>query len=73
MKLSNFSLGGDRPKDCRTSVYGCCWDAYTPRGDIYGIKGCPGKVTIQRDQKLRRNTTMKTANKSMNQERSRTQ
>lgn len=32
---------GGRPKDCRTSIYGCCWDAYTPRGDVYGIKGCP--------------------------------
>ena len=48
IKLSNFSLGGGRPKDCRTSIYGCCWDAYTPRGDVYGIKGCPGKVPIQR-------------------------
>lgn len=49
IKLSNFSLGGGRPKDCRTSIYGCCWDAYTPRGDVYGIKGCPGKVLIQRE------------------------
>ena len=49
IKLSNFSSGGGRPKDCRTSIYGCCWDAYTPRGDVYGIKGCPGKVLIQRE------------------------
>lgn len=37
--------GGEPEKNCRTSKYGCCWDAYTPRGDIYGKVGCPGKLT----------------------------
>lgn len=39
-------LGGEPQKGCRTSKYGCCWDAYTPRGDIYGRVGCPGKLKI---------------------------
>lgn len=37
--------GGEPETNCRTSKYGCCWDAYTPRGDIYGTVGCPGKLT----------------------------
>jgi len=32
---------GEPLQGCRTSTYGCCWDAYTPRGDIYGRVGCP--------------------------------
>lgn len=32
---------GEPETNCRTSKYGCCWDAYTPRGDIYGKVGCP--------------------------------
>jgi len=32
---------GEPLQGCRTSRYGCCWDAYTPRGDIYGKVGCP--------------------------------
>ncbi|KAJ7388003.1 hypothetical protein OS493_040474, partial [Desmophyllum pertusum] len=32
---------GEPQKSCRTSQYGCCWDAYTPRGDLYGFVGCP--------------------------------
>jgi len=32
---------GQPQANCRTSIYGCCWDAHTPRGDIYGLTGCP--------------------------------
>jgi len=32
---------GEPLKNCRKSKYDCCWDARTPRGDIYGIVGCP--------------------------------
>jgi len=35
------NLCGRPQRNCRTSIYGCCWDAHTPRGDIYGLTGCP--------------------------------
>lgn len=44
--------GGEPQKHCRTSKYGCCWDAYTPRGDIYGIVGCPGKLTTLANEQI---------------------
>ncbi|XP_078361904.1 uncharacterized protein LOC144646238 [Oculina patagonica] len=32
---------GEPQQGCRTSQFGCCWDVYTPRGDLYGKTGCP--------------------------------
>lgn len=30
-----------RQRSCRRSKYRCCWDGFTPAGDIFGVKDCP--------------------------------